>query len=86
MPRFYFDIRDRDGSTQDKEGLIHDTLEEAIQEARKALHEMAKDEPSLDHLGVTIEIRQGDQTLVTVTSTTTILPESSAPLRKGWSG
>jgi hypothetical protein len=84
MPRFYFDIRDSEGTARDDEGLIFATLEDAIQEAKKALHEMARDEPGLDHSGVAIDIRQGEESMVTVTSSTTILPQSSSPVRQRW--
>lgn len=84
MPRFYFDIRDSHGTSRDNEGLVFDTLEGAILEAKKALHEMARDEPGLDHSGVSVEIRQDEASLVTVTSSTTILPGSSSKTRTGW--
>ena len=60
MPRYFFDIEDRDGSFPDEVGLELPDMDAAIFEARRALADMAKDMLVGDMDGsVQIHIRDG---------------------------
>ncbi len=72
MPRYYFDLRDGELVVLDPEGMVFGTLGLARREAKRALHEMAGDDPDVDHSELSIDIREG--VVVTVTSTTTVVP------------
>lgn len=43
MPRYYFDLNDRDGLAVDEEGMILRDLDEAQDEAARTLGDMARD-------------------------------------------
>ena len=74
MPRYFFDIRDSDSTVTDSVGLDLPDLEAAIREAQRALHEMATDKVSDAHTAFSLDIREGDRSLVTVTTSTSVVP------------
>lgn len=82
MPRFFFDVRDKDGISRDGEGLNYENIEDAVADAERALHEMARDEPSADSAAIAIDIRNEDESLVTVVASTTVLPNSTSKTRR----
>ena len=43
MPRFYFDFSEIAGSHDDRDGLVLASLDEAVESARAAVFEMARD-------------------------------------------
>jgi hypothetical protein len=58
MPRFYFDVRDGEKITLDKEGMIFEGIEGARDEALRALAELAKDvSPGAVRRRLAIEVR-----------------------------
>ena len=58
MPRYYFDSRDDDRFLRDEEGLEFDSIEEARDQATRALAEMARDVlPGSVRRELTIEVR-----------------------------
>ena len=62
MPRFYFDVRNGDRFTQDRDGLDLPDLREARKDASQALAEMVKDAmPDGDHRTMAIEVRGEDK-------------------------
>jgi len=74
MPRYHLDIRDDSGTVPDEEGMIFDTLDDAVREAQKALHEMAADEPGTGNSAVAIDIRDATGSLMTVMASTSVVP------------
>jgi hypothetical protein len=61
MPRYYFDIRDGDGTHVDETGLDLRDMRSAVEEARRALAEMRLDVISQeDTQDIEILIRDGD--------------------------
>jgi hypothetical protein len=81
MPHYYFDVRDGKGTTRDETGMELPSLEAAISQARRTLLEIAVDEPTTDNSAVSIDIREDDASLVTVVSSTSIMPSSSSDVR-----
>jgi hypothetical protein len=77
MARFYFDIRDNKSTVRDTEGVDCATIEEAIVEARRALHEIASDLPTIENSAIAIDIREGDRSLATIMTSTSIVPSAS---------
>ena len=74
MPRYYFDVWDGKGAAYDREGVEFETLERAILEARKALHEIAADERTAVDSAVCIDLREGEVPVATIlASTATVL-------------
>ena len=59
MPRYFFDIFDRNGLTRDEEGMPFENMDEAVAEARRTLGGMVKD-ALLDEDDSQIEIRIRD--------------------------
>jgi hypothetical protein len=59
MPRYFFDIRDKDGLHYDETGIELDDFDAALAEATRALGEMVSDD-----LTVSIEIRASDNRFV----------------------
>jgi len=58
--RYFFDIVDQDGATLDKDGVELGGLEQVRREARRALAEIAAEEPyRTDRLNLTIHVRDG---------------------------
>jgi hypothetical protein len=58
MPRFYFDTYDDDRSVPDSQGIVLSDLEEATEEAIKALPDMARDGlPDGDYRDFVVEVR-----------------------------
>lgn len=58
MPRYYFDIEDRDGKTVDSDGIELGNLDAAEREARVTLAELARENiPRFDHNTLAISIR-----------------------------
>ena len=74
MPRFSFDVRDSKGVYADPEGLEFETLEAAVLEARKTIHEMEAEVRAADGSALSIEIRGAKGSLVTVVTSTAVLP------------
>jgi hypothetical protein len=61
MPRYYFDVHDKEGTFHDDVGLELPSMDAAIAEARRALADMTKDmvvDPDAD--GIHITIHDGD--------------------------
>lgn len=81
MPKYHFDLQDRVGISRDEVGQDYDTLEQAIVEARKTLHQMASDEASVGHSALCIIIRQGEEALATVITSTSVLPDQPQTAR-----
>jgi len=77
--RFYFDIQDQDGMQRDEAGLELPDMEAAINEARRALGDLLREElrhPGGD--GVSIRIRDGQSPVVISVSLTTELEGPTA--------
>lgn len=77
MPRYYFDVRDMEGTFVDEMGLDLPDMDAAIREARKALADMVRDAlRELNHDAVSIAIRDGaDGPVVVSVSLTTVTPD-----------
>lgn len=80
MPRYYFDVKDDDGTFVDEVGLELASMDAAIKEARRALADMVKDAlRERDHDEVAIEIRDGaDGPVVIAVNLTTLTPDSAS--------
>jgi hypothetical protein len=67
MPRFYFDTYDDDRAVPDREGIVLSDLEEAKEEAIKALPDMARDGlPDGDYRDFVVNVRdEGGHTVLT---------------------
>lgn len=78
MPRYFFDVHDRDGLYVDDVGIELANMEAARREARRALSDMVRDALREDKgLGVSVKIRDGSEgpVLITVTLSTAEPPE-----------
>jgi hypothetical protein len=65
VPRFYFDVRDGDRFTPDKEGLDLSSVVEARTDASRALAQMVKDVmPDGDCREMAIEVRGEDKSFL----------------------
>lgn len=80
MPRYYFDVKDDEGTFVDEVGLELASMDAAIKEARRALADMVKDAlRERDHDAVAIEIRDGaDGPVVIAVNLTTLTPDSAS--------
>jgi hypothetical protein len=68
MPRYYFDVHDKEGAFHDEVGLDLPNMQAAIAEARRALADMTKElmiDPEAD--GMHIIIHDGDDGPVRLT-------------------
>jgi hypothetical protein len=74
VPRFYFDVREGPLFIDDEEGMEFPDLDEAEQEAVKAVVSIGKDRlPRGDTRDVTVEVRdENQQRVLTVTVVLTI--------------
>lgn len=73
MPRYYFDVRDGDGSFVDDVGVELPDMHTAVKEARKAIADMVRDAlRDADGSEISILVRDGADgpILITVTMTT----------------
>jgi cobalamin biosynthesis protein CbiD len=73
MPRYYFDVRDGEGSHIDDVGLLLPDMDAAIREARKALADMVRDAlRDSDGSEISILVRDGEDgpVLISVTMNT----------------
>jgi len=62
MPRFYFNVRDGERHTRDDEGLDLTTIEDAREEASRAIGAMIRDAmPDGGHRDMAIEVLGGDR-------------------------
>ena len=62
MPRYYFDVHDKQGSHRDDIGLDFPDMDAAILEARRALADMTRETLIVeDAAGLSIVIRDGDE-------------------------
>jgi cobalamin biosynthesis protein CbiD len=78
MPRYYFDVRDGDGTFVDDSGMELPDMQLAIREARRALADMVRDAlRDYDEHSVSILIRDGANGPVLITVTlSTELPDA----------
>lgn len=79
MPRYFFDVRDDEGTFVDLVGLELADMDAAIREARRALADMLRD-ALRDHgkAGVSIAIRDGaDGPVILAVTLTTLSPEGA---------
>lgn len=74
MARYHLDIRDDAGTVLDEEGAVFESLDDAVREAKKALHEMAADEGGTGNSAVAIDIRDATGSLMTVMASTSVVP------------
>ena len=64
MPRYYFDVRDTQGTERDDEGVVLNSMDDAIREAQRALRDMIDDtQPfhALAEIHLAIEIRDHEE-------------------------
>jgi hypothetical protein len=61
MPRYYFDVHDRQGVHPDEVGLDFPDMDSAIIEARRALVDMTRENLADDATAISIVIRDGDE-------------------------
>lgn len=60
MPRYYFDVHDKQGEHRDEVGLEFPNMDKAIVEARRALADMTRETLLFDgDAGLSIRIRDG---------------------------
>ena len=65
MPRYFFDSRDGDRVIRDDEGIELDGIETALDEATRALRDLAKDAiPKATRRELAIEVRDGSRPLI----------------------
>lgn len=69
MPRYFFDVRDREGFATDDEGLEFPDIEQAQRGATRALAEMAKDVAIRNGAPpeIAIEVRENGEPLLRAT-------------------
>jgi hypothetical protein len=75
MPRYYFDIFDKEGVERDDDGLELESIDAAVNEARQALRDMANEaipEPRTAHLAIQIRDHTEGPVLLSVTITSTL--------------
>jgi hypothetical protein len=79
MPRYFFDVRDDEGTFVDLVGIELPDMDAAIREARRALADMLRDALRGEHkAGLAINIRDGADGPVTLAVTlTTLSPEGT---------
>lgn len=73
MPRYYFDVQDREGRFVDEIGLELPNVQAATAEARRALADMVRDalrEQSEDAVSIAIRTEQDGPIIITVNLTT----------------
>lgn len=65
MQRYHFDVRDGEDLAEDEEGLELATFEEALQEARLSLSEIAREvlREATTSGSVSIEVRSGEDVI-----------------------
>jgi hypothetical protein len=66
MPRYYFDVCDGDGLTQDDDGLLLDSPDSARSEGLAALMEIARDMRPTRNMAISITVRTTEQVAVFV--------------------
>ena len=77
MPRYFFDVRDGDGTFVDDLGVVLPDMETAKREARKALSDMVRDalrQDAAEALSIAIRDGMDGPVVLTVTMTTQMPP------------
>jgi hypothetical protein len=74
MPRYYFDVHDKDGTFRDEVGIELPDMDTAIAEARRALADMTKElmvDPDAKGMHITIHDGAEGPVILTVSMHTT---------------